>query len=326
VTGVEGELEGGAGAGSLEAGRETAILFRDVLERAFGDGATVSLIGGSEQGNAELTLALTSARGDAFALGFDKRGAAALLTRLLREDPAQRDALRRGPEGVADALAALIVREAGRVLGLELRRENELPRSPHATRHRYVVGNPPDGFEVSLWLALSETPGLAEARLRLPLIVAISAAPRAELEQISAGDLWLPEAGWLGDPRALLTPREGPVRGLLGTPDGEQGRWTRIDRTSALVWGPLITLAALCWGADSSASSDMACVQVELGHAELTLQEVLAGAPRRIRVVRSGTLLLRVDGASWGEGQLEQTEQGVGVRVTRAHPRPWQVA
>jgi hypothetical protein len=283
-------------------------VLRDVLAHAFGDGALVEPGAGEALEGAAIHIPLGSTGGDALLFGFDKPGAAALLTRLFRSGALDRTRPL-PPEQIEAALSALMARAAFEVLGLELSRE-VAPRGRTFVRSSAVVRMGAERFVVSLAQSPSESGLGANARVRLPLVVAVSAAPLAELEVMAPGDVWLPESGWLSTPLR-------PERALLALPGGDRGLWVGVGEDGARVSGPEVRLDALCQTTpDEALDAAWARVQVELGHVELTLAEVSSLAVgQALGLIRSDTAWLVIDGAPRASGRLEQTPEGFGLHI-----------
>ncbi len=298
---------GGAAAGAEGASVAVAAL-RSVIAHAFGDGALVEPGDGEPLDGAAIHLSFGSTGGDALLFGFDKAGAAALLTRLFRSGALERTRPL-PPEQIEAALSALIARAAFEALGLELSRE-VAPRGRTFVRSSCVVRVGAERFVVSLAQSPPESGLGASARLRLPLVVAVSAAPRAELEAMALGDVWLPESGWLSAPL-------GFEQALLALPGGEHGLWVVLRAEGARISGPEVRLDALCQTTPTQAlDASWARVQIEVGHVELTLAELSSlAAGQALGLARAETAWLVIDGARHASGHLEQTGEGFGLRI-----------
>ncbi len=312
---MEAKGERGAAAAGNEGASAAMTALRAVMAHAFGDGALVEPGDGETLEGAAIHVSFKSAGGDALLLGFDKAGAAALLTRLFRSGALDRTRPL-PPEQIEAALSALIARAAFEALGLELSRE-AAPRGRTFVRSSAVVRVGAERFVVSLAQSPAESGFGASARLRLPLVVAVSAAPRAELEAMASGDTWLPESGWLSAPL-------GFERALIALPGGECGLWVVLGADGARVSGPEVRLDALCQTTpDEVFDASWARVQVELGHVELTLAEASSlTVGQALGLVPSETAWLVLDGARRASGRLEQTAEGFGLRIhSRGGPR-----
>lgn len=323
---VEGKLE--ATRGATAPVPHAIAAFGEALSRAYGPSARVELHEGlTSRAERELTFGVIAESGEAAVFGFDKAGAALLLTSLLRAGRLERDAVSRRPLALEQALGSALARDVGWALGVAVRHDAEALTRRFAHRAELSVLVADELARVALSVSLPEEPLLGSSLLRLPLIVAVSAVPRAELSELAVGDLWLPESGWLLAPEALA--RQGSLEGraLLATPSGVEAVWVVPSASGAVVSGPRVALDALCGLARSKPGraepaaleprdEDFALVHVEVGHAEIGLARAAAlRAGSQLPLVRTSPAWLCVDGRRLARGAFETTEHGYGLRI-----------
>ncbi|HEV8245257.1 MAG TPA: FliM/FliN family flagellar motor switch protein [Polyangiaceae bacterium] len=171
---------------------------------------------------------------------------------------------------------------------------------------------------------------LGDMPLALPLVVAVSATERAELEALELGDAWFPGRGWWID-RSLAG------HAALAAPHSERGIGVELTPAGAVVLrGGALDLSmevpptpeeeAAMSGNDDEPEALLAevvleapvVVRVELGTVSLTAAEV--AEMRAGDVIETGRRLaepvvLRVAGRAIARGDLVDVEGELGVRI-----------
>ncbi len=323
------------------------------LEQALGEGALVEPAPHGDERARELTVCLHDGA-YAATLGFEKKGAAAMLAPLLRSGSLDRGST---PETIALALGRRLAAEASRLCGAALSVTVACAPARASSRHLLAARQGRERFDVSLWLEVVNSPLLADLELELPLFVALSTAPRAELAELTVGDLWYPGEGWLDHAgptsgaarnaigerfaaehgiagrtvaKSLASADAAPQPALLGAPDGQSATWVALSRDSVVLAGPRTPLHALCAprvplrgaaepGFDPASWS---VVAVEVAAARVRLAEAALLAPgARLAVVRHERARLWVDGQVRASGTWQERPDGTALlvlEVTRA--------
>ncbi len=310
-----------AGVGTLtEAGKALSELVGAEIE------VVVRSMGRARRPNGAKEILL--AVGDSLTLGaaLEPDGAAALLSRLLGRQVALAEPELALGGALSGALSALGC-EAARRLTSEPVRIATLPEGrPIELEVTLLVDGHPYALALRAWASLLEPefpPNLgllADARLELRLVVALSSARRAELENLQPGDAWFPGEGWFLD-RTLAG------RAVLASEAAERGVWVDLARDGKVVLRqgtaalPLDTMAT-----DGPSASELAevaleapvVVRVELASVSLSAREVASLKPgdvlesqRRI----GEPVVLRVGGRVIARGDLVDVEGELGVRI-----------
>lgn len=209
----------------------------------------------------------------AFHLG--KRCAAAIVAHLLRRG----EGLERtsGPERVRAAVAEHLARTARQIVGSGIRIEmgrGSPDRSWGPLAALTLCTEKEAHLEAALRLAEQRTVALGSAvelvelELAVPLIVAVSSVPAAEIAGWGRGDLWLPAAGWLVTPESFTEEGSAPApggarkRAFLALADPRRVAWVEAQGGARLRYAEVASREALC--AEPSPPLDTAWVEVRV--------------------------------------------------------------
>lgn len=275
-------------------------------------------------GAREMVVAL----GDSLTLGLalEPDGVVALLSRILGRQVSLAEPELGINEPLGGALAALAC-EAARRLSPEPVRLVDAPDSqPVELELTLLVDGRPYALAVRAWASLLEPelePNLAllaDTRLELTLVVALSCARREELESLQVGDAWFPGEGW-------FIGRDLTGRAVLASGASERGVWVDLAPNGEVVLRQgTAALPQDTMGTEPSSTNELGevaleapvVVRVELASLSLTARDVATLRPgdvletgRRV----GGPVLLRVGGRVVAKGELVDVEGELGVRI-----------
>jgi len=247
---------------------------------------------------------------------------AAALSRLLgRGVPLTTEAAELDP-ALRGALAAVCVEVARRSAGALVLRAT-MARPPVADGLRIDVRVVLDGtpYRSTVWLFADASPTSGESALELellgafpitvPLVAAVSEAPRSEVQALRAGDVWLPGDGWLHRGVEAAEWPGDPVlsRAALATPMLERGVETgRTDDRGIMIRGAIIALSAARGQPASGGDGPMS----ETSETSETLRDIALEAPVVVRVEVASVTLTAREWAKLGPGDVLET----GVRLS----------
>ncbi len=238
---------------------------------------------------------------------------------------------------LSGAAAALALEVARRLSTSPVELESRVPdHEPWEVEATLLLEGQPFAARIRAWVESDETAPspdwapLGDARIELPLVVALSTASRGELSELAVGDAWFPGAGWWID-RAL----EG--RAVLAGGASERGISVELPHGGAVVLrGEAVDLALesatgreaaeVMSSSENKPETSLAevvleapvVVRVELGSVSLSAAEVTSLRPGD--VLETGRKLaepvvLRVAGKAIARGDLVDVEGELGVRI-----------
>ena len=270
---------------------------------------------------------------------------ASLVTRVVNA-LMEREAAREDPRQALDQrtlglLSALVVEVAGRAAcGMPLVLHDGPPlEASGGVLVSLGFGLDDQRYAGVAWLTTTTTPSLPsrpslaalhDLPIRVALCVGVGSARRVDLEQLAAGDVWLPGAGyWL---------RDGQGFAALVAPTAEVGTKVELTRSGVVYHGDPVTIPndapadpeasdpQASEGASTTAElSDIVLdsplvVRLELGAVSLTAREwasVNVGDVLETRQPIGSAVVLRVAGKEVASGQLVTVDGEIGVRITQ---------
>ncbi len=201
-----------AGASKRATGAARPERWAELVARAAGGRITARREGQGSDGAVQLWF--EEVTGALVGLALEKALAAHLLAPLLRSREGE---LRRmaGTE-VLRALGRHLAELAERD-GLGAVSSRAAPASAaHLRGEGFALRTDESELQITVWsepLASPVRAPLLELSLGFSIVVAVSACPTAELDDLRPGDVWLPDSGWLLDPASLLTRKPEHYRG-----------------------------------------------------------------------------------------------------------------